>query len=105
MQNLSKLVERATRQAFSVEGNTQTLTFSGTTVQCFQGDIRKTKDQELGGFVQDYDASFYVIKSDFTTAPAEGDQVTVDSVVYRVVGVVTSTNDPVAQLLVTGKDR
>lgn len=105
MQDFSRLVERATRQAFAVEGNTQTLTFGATTAPCFQGDVRSTKEQELGGFVQDYDASFYIIKADFATAPAEGDQVTVAGVVYRVVGVVTSTNDPVAQLLVTGKDR
>lgn len=105
MQNLANLVERATRQAFRVEGNPLTLTFGAETVQCFQGDIRKAKEQELGGFVQDYDALFYCVKSDFSTVPAEGDQVTVDSVTYRVVNTVTSTNDPVVQLQVQGVNR
>jgi hypothetical protein len=105
MQQFNKLVENATRQAFAVEGNPLTLTFGSQTVQCFQGDIRKTKEQELGGFVQDYDAAFYCVKADFTTVPAEGDQVTVDSVAYRVVNTVTSTNDPIVQLQVTGVNR
>ncbi len=105
MQQFFKLVEAATRQAFAVEGNPLTLTFGAVVVPCFQGDIRKTKEQELGGFVQDFDASFFAVKADFTTVPAEGDQVTVDSVIYRVVGVVTSTNDPVAQLLCQGVNR
>jgi hypothetical protein len=105
MQNFSKLIESATRQAFKVEGNPLLLTFGAQTVDCFQGDIRKTKEMELGGFVQDYDASFYCVKADLTTVPAEGDQVTVDSVTYRVVNTVTSTNDPVVQLLCQGVNR
>jgi hypothetical protein len=105
MQDFSKLVERATRQAFAVEGNKLTLTFGAQTVECFQGDVRKAKEQELGGFVQDFDAIFFAIKSDFTTVPAEGDLVTVDSVSYRVVNTVTSTNDPAVQLQVTGANK
>jgi hypothetical protein len=105
MQTLSSLLERATRQAIAVEGNPLTLTFGAQVVPCFQGDIRKTKEQELGGFVQDYDALFYAVKADFTTIPAEGDLVTVDSVSYRVVGTNTSTNDPVVELRVTGANR
>lgn len=105
MKLFTRLVENATRQAFAAEGNPLTLTFGAQTVPCFQGDIRKTKEQELGGFVQDFDAMFYCIKSDFTTVPAEGDQVTVDSVTYRVVNTITSTNDPVIQLAVTGVNK
>ena len=102
MQNLSKLVEKATRQAFRIEGSTVTLTFGAQTVTVFQGDVSKTKDQEFGGFVQDYDSVFFAVKTDFTTVPAEGDQVTADGVTYRVVATTTSANDPAIRLAVKG---
>ena len=102
MNRFSDLIEKATRQAFRMEGNNLTLTFGAQVAATFQGDIRTIKDIETGGFVQDFDSVFYCIKRDFTTVPAVGDVVTVDSVNYRVTATNTSTNDPAIELRCIG---
>ena len=103
--DLLSQITNATRQAMRVEnGPPLVMTFGAATGPCFQGDVAKTKELEGGGFMADYDVSYYVINTDWTTVPAQGDKVTVNSVSYRVESTVTSVNDPVTQLLCKGID-
>ena len=103
--NLARLTANATRFAMRVEnGPPLVMTFGAATGPCFQGDRRKTKELEPGGFMADYDVSYYVIDGDWTTVPAQGDKVTVGEVNYRVEETITSDNDPVTQLLCKGID-
>lgn len=98
---------QATRQAMRAEtGQPLTLTrvSDSTTGSCFEGDIRSMKDLEPGGFMEGYDTAFFVLNSDWSTAFDAGEKVTINSVTYRVMQTLTSTNDPATALLCNGVD-
>lgn len=93
MANLFKSIESgALAWLMQVEG--VSVTVAGETHRALEGNATSRNTPQDGGFLADFDVIYTVLKSDWTTLPAIGAQLTTNSVTYRIENIVTSQNDP-----------